>query len=38
VDLLADDARARLAAYASGRCGSPRAGFWSEADLVPGGV
>ena len=38
VDLLADDARARLATYASGRCGSPRAGFWSAADVTPGTV
>jgi DNA modification methylase len=38
VDLLADDARARLAAYAAGGCGSPRAGFWSDSDLAPGVV
>jgi hypothetical protein len=38
VDLLSAEARARLAAYATGRCGSPRAGFWSEADVGPGVV
>ena len=38
VDLLSTDARARLAAYAGGRCGSPRAGFWSAADVAPGAV
>ena len=36
VDLLSPDARARLAAYAGGQCGSPRPGFWSEADVAPG--
>ncbi|MGO9855035.1 MAG: DNA methyltransferase [Acidimicrobiales bacterium] len=36
VDLLSPDARARLAAYAGGRCGSPRPGFWSESDVAPG--
>jgi hypothetical protein len=38
VDLLSTEARARLAAYAGGRCGSPRAGFWSAADVAPGAV
>ena len=38
VDLQSADARARLAAYAGGRCGSPRAGFWSAADVAPGAV
>ena len=38
VDLLSVDAVARLATYAAGRCGSPRAGFWSETDVTPGGV
>ncbi|MBV8463914.1 MAG: site-specific DNA-methyltransferase [Acidimicrobiales bacterium] len=38
VDLLSADAVARLATYASGRGGLPRAGFWSESDVVPGGV
>ena len=38
VDLFAVDALARLATYAAGRCGSPRAGFWSESDVAPGGV
>ncbi len=38
VDLLSVDAVARLATYAAGRCGSPRAGFWSESDVAPGGV
>ena len=38
VDLLSADARARLRAYARGRCGSPRAGFWSAADVTPGTV
>jgi hypothetical protein len=38
VDLLSPDARSRLAAYAAGRCGSPRPGFWSESDVAPGGV
>ncbi len=38
VDLLSVDAVARLATYAGGRYGSPRAGFWSESDVAPGGV
>ena len=38
IDLLSADARARLATYAGGRAGSPRAGFWSAADVTPGGV
>jgi site-specific DNA-methyltransferase (adenine-specific) len=38
VDLLSADARARLATYAGGRCGSPGAGFWSAADVAPGAV
>ncbi len=38
VDLLAPEAVARLAQYAGGRGGAPRAGFWSETDLVPGAV
>jgi DNA modification methylase len=38
VDLLAPAARKRLATYASGRCGAPRAGFWSAADVAPGAV
>jgi DNA modification methylase len=38
IDLLSADARARLATYAGGRTGSPRAGFWSAADVNPGGV
>jgi site-specific DNA-methyltransferase (adenine-specific) len=38
VDLLSVDALARLATYGAGRCGSPRAGFWSESDVAPGGV
>ncbi len=38
VDLLAGDARSRLAAYASGRSAAPRPGFWSSADLAPGSV
>jgi site-specific DNA-methyltransferase (adenine-specific) len=38
VDLLSADARARLATYAGGRCGSPRVGFWSAADVAPGAV
>jgi len=36
VDLLSEDAQARLAAYAGGRCGSPRPGFWPESDVAPG--
>ena len=38
VDLLSADARKRLKAYAGGRCGSPRVGFWSAADVAPGAV
>ena len=38
VDLVADDAPARLKAYARGRSGSPRIGFWSAADVTPGAV
>ena len=38
VDLLSADARKRLATYAGGRCGAPRAGFWSAADVAPGAV
>ena len=38
VDLLSPAARERLAAYAGGRCGSPRVGFWSSADVAPGAV
>ena len=38
VDLLSTDARARLKAYARGRSGSPRVGFWSAADVAPGAV
>jgi site-specific DNA-methyltransferase (adenine-specific) len=38
VDLLSPAARKRLAAYAGGRSGSPRAGFWSAADVAPGAV
>ena len=38
VDLFSVDALARLAVYGAGRCGSPRAGFWSESDVAPGGV
>jgi DNA modification methylase len=38
VDLLADDAATRLKAYARGRGGSPRVGFWSAADVTPGAV
>ncbi len=38
VDLLSPAARKRLAAYAGGRCGSPRVGFWSSADVAPGAV
>ena len=38
VDLLSAGARARLAAYAGGRAGAPRPGFWSPADLTPGSV
>ena len=32
------DAPARLKAYARGRGGSPRVGFWSAADVTPGVV
>lgn len=38
VDLLSPAARKRLAAYAGGRSRSPRAGFWSAADVAPGAV
>jgi DNA modification methylase len=38
VDLLSGEARARLAAYASGRAGAPLPGFWAERDVVPGAV
>ncbi len=38
VDLLSAEARARLKAYARGRSGSPRVGFWSAADVTPGAV
>src|SRR6202044_79065 len=38
VDLLSADARKRLMAYAKGRSGSPRVGFWSAGDLAPGAV
>jgi site-specific DNA-methyltransferase (adenine-specific) len=38
VDLLSAPARGRLEAYARGRGGSPRVGFWSAADVAPGGV
>ncbi len=38
VDLLSADGRARLEAYAAGRCGSPLAGFWADADVAPGAV
>jgi site-specific DNA-methyltransferase (adenine-specific) len=38
VDLLTDEARARLKAYARGRCSSPRTGFWSATDVAPGAV
>jgi DNA modification methylase len=38
VDLLSGDAPARLKSYARGRCGSPRVGFWSAADVTPGVV
>jgi len=38
VDLSSTDARLRLKAYAGGRCGSPRFGFWSAADVTPGTV
>ena len=38
VDLFSPAARARLAAYARDHGTSPRAGFWSESDVAPGGV
>ncbi len=38
VDLLAGDARGRLATYATGRIGAPRPGFWGSADVAPGGA
>jgi hypothetical protein len=38
VDLLSNGALARLKTYAGGRCGSPRPGFWSDADVAPGTV
>jgi len=38
VDLLSVDARARLAAYATGRTASPLPGFWSTTDVTPGTV
>ncbi len=38
VDLSSTEARLRLQAYAGGRCGSPRVGFWSAADVTPGAV
>ena len=38
VDLLSPGGGPRLAAYARGRGRSPRPGFWSEADVAPGGV
>jgi site-specific DNA-methyltransferase (adenine-specific) len=38
VDLLSADGRARLAAYAAGRGGSPLAGFWADSDVAPGTV
>jgi DNA modification methylase len=38
VDLASPAARERLATYAGGRCGSPRVGFWSAADVTPGAV
>jgi DNA modification methylase len=38
VDLLSAEARKRLKAYAGGRCGAPRVGFWSAADVAPGAV
>jgi hypothetical protein len=37
IDLLSPAALGRLAAYGRGRR-SPLPGFWSESDLVPGGV
>ena len=38
IDLLSTEARARLMRYAAGRTVSPRAGFWSAADVTPGAV
>jgi len=38
VELSSADARARLKAYARGRSGSPRVGFWTAADVAPGAV
>ena len=38
VDLLAPEARQRLATYARGRSRAPLPGFWSTADLAPGAV
>ena len=38
VDLLAPEARQRLAAYAQGRQRAPLPGFWSTTDLAPGAV
>jgi modification methylase len=38
VDLLAPEARQRLATYAQGRHRTPLPGFWPAADLAPGAV
>ncbi|HTX63799.1 MAG TPA: site-specific DNA-methyltransferase [Acidimicrobiales bacterium] len=38
VDLLSEDGRGRLGAYAGGRSASPLAGFWTPADVAPGAV
>jgi DNA modification methylase len=38
VDVLAPEARQRLAAYARGRQRAPLPGFWSTTDLAPGAV
>jgi DNA modification methylase len=38
VDLLSDDARTRLASYATGRYGAPLTGFWGDSDVSPGAV
>jgi hypothetical protein len=38
VDLLSNEALARLKAYAGGRRSSPRPGFWLAADVAPGTV
>jgi DNA modification methylase len=38
VDLLAPEARQRLATYAQGRSRAPLPGFWSGTDLAPGAV